>query len=156
MKNKLNYNYNIINKHCSNNNMFRLFFLIIVVRKTYKIITSGHLFCLHIIRDEFEQKKFSLSSVTSTFLAHWSYTGWAVHSIPVRYWKGRSGNTRNSKGQNKFGSDLWRIIPLCVVLGKRTIWAHSKPLRIFLQYKQYTYGRSRHFRELFIPTLTLI
>lgn len=37
--------------------MFRLFFLIIVVRKTYKIITSGHLFCLHIIRDEFEQKK---------------------------------------------------------------------------------------------------
>jgi len=55
--------------------MFRLFFLIIVVRKTYKIITLGHLYCLHIIRDEFEQKKFSLSSVTSTLLAHWSYTG---------------------------------------------------------------------------------
>lgn len=138
--------------------MFWLFFLIIVVRKTYKIITSGHLFCLYyIIRDEFEQKKFRLSSVTSTFLAHWSYTGWAVHSIPVRYWKGRSGNTRNSKeGQNKFDLDLWKIIPLCVVLGKWTIWAHSKPLRIFLQHKQCTYGRSRHFRELFIPTLTLI
>jgi len=29
--------------------MFRLFFLIIVVRKTYKIITSGHLFCLYIL-----------------------------------------------------------------------------------------------------------
>lgn len=46
--------------------MFRLFFLIIVVRKTKKIIISSHL-CVCNIRDEFEQKNFRLSSVTFTF-----------------------------------------------------------------------------------------